>query len=204
MLDAGCGSATALFYLNKYAGDCISSYVGIDMLPPERRRLRYRDIRIRNQFHRVYLQENWDFGQFDLVWCAEVIEHILDDRKLLRKLASQLLPDGTLILTTPSKVFVENMARSVPGYEAISPVQDGGHVRTGYDLPMLRALADDCGLTLVSHAWLMPGTDSDVRWHLNPNPSPVSALRRNLRDILVRRNAGFVINGEPAVYAHAT
>ena len=93
------------------------------------------------------------------------------------------------------------MAHFIPGYETISTTQDGGHVRTGYDLSMLRALAHDCGLALESHAWLMPGAAQDVRWHLNPNPSPVDALARNIRDIFARRNTGFVVNGDPDLYA---
>lgn len=117
-------------------------------------------------------------------------------------MTSQLLSDGSLIITTPSRLFVEDMGRYVPGYAAVSITQDGGHVRTGYDLNMLRTLGDDCGLTLISHAWLMPGAASDVRWHLNPGPSPVGALARNIRDIFARRNAGFVIGGPPKSFAH--
>jgi SAM-dependent methyltransferase len=202
VLDVGCGSATALFYLYFYAKRAVGRYVGIDMLPPGRLRVRYKEIAIPSEFHQVYLDKDWNYGEFDLVWCAEVIEHILDDRKLLRKLRSQLRPHGVLIVTTPSKVFVENMAPFVPGYDAVSTIQDGGHVRTGYDLDMLRALGDDCGLTLNSHGWLMPGTAPDVRWHLNPTPSPGGSLARNIRDIFARRNADFVTNGDPDLYAH--
>jgi 2-polyprenyl-3-methyl-5-hydroxy-6-metoxy-1,4-benzoquinol methylase len=202
VLDVGCGSATALFYIHSRAKHAVGKYVGIDMLSPERLRARYESIGIANEFHQVHLDDDWSYGEFDVVWCAEVIEHLLDDRKLLRKLRSQLDPRGILIITTPSKAFIEGMARLVPGCEAISTVQDGGHVRTGYDLDMLRALADDCGLVLESHAWLMPGTAPDVRWHLNPTPSAVGSLARNIRDIVTRRTADFVIDGDPSRYAH--
>ena len=116
------------------------------MLSPERLQARYEGIGIANEFHQVHLDDDWSYGEFDVVWCAEVIEHLLDDRKLLRKLRSQLHPRGILIITTPSKAFIEGMARLVPGCEAISTVQDGGHVRTGYDLEMLRALAASTSL----------------------------------------------------------
>jgi SAM-dependent methyltransferase len=201
ILDVGCGSATALFYLHSYAKRVVRKYVGIDMRSPERLRTRYKDIGIANEFHQVHLDEDWNYGEFDFVWCAEVIEHILDDRKLFRKLRSHLDPHGVLIVTTPSKSFVENMARFVPGCEAVSTIQDGGHVRTGYDLDMLRALGDESGLRLEWHAWLMPGAAPDVRWHLNPNPSPVGAVARNVRDIFARRNVDFVMNGDPDMYA---
>jgi 2-polyprenyl-6-hydroxyphenyl methylase/3-demethylubiquinone-9 3-methyltransferase len=201
MLDVGCGSATVLYYLDTYAENTVTDYVGLDMLEQNRLRKRYKDIGIRNEFHQLYLDEDWDFGEFDLIWCSEVIEHIRDDRKLLRKLCSQLRPKGTLIVTTPSKVFVENMARYIPGFDSVSATQDGGHVRTGYDLRMLRALADDCGLSLLSHAWIHPATAQDVRWHLVPNPTPIAAVARNLRDIFTRRNADFVRGGDPALFA---
>jgi 2-polyprenyl-3-methyl-5-hydroxy-6-metoxy-1,4-benzoquinol methylase len=202
MLDVGCGSATVLFYLDNYAKNSVADYVGLDMLPQNRLRNRYSNISIRRQFHQLYLDQDWSFGEFDLVWCSEVIEHIMDDHALIRKLRSQLRPDGTLIITTPSKVFVESMAHYVPGYDSVSATQDGGHVRTGYDLPTLRALGKDCGLTLLSHAWVHPATAEDVRWHIVPNPSPVAAVVRNVRDIFARRNADFVRGGDPALYAH--
>lgn len=201
ILDVGCGSATALFYLNSYARGALSKYVGIDMLPPARLRVRYRNIPVCAEFHQVYLDQDWDFGTFDLVWCAEVIEHILDDRKLLRKLSSQVSPGGSLIITTPSRLFVENMARYVPGYETISKTQDGGHVRTGYDLDMLEELAHDCDLTLHSHAWLHPATAQDIRWHLTPHPTPIHAIARNVRDVFSRRGTPFVLGGDPKLYA---
>jgi hypothetical protein len=93
------------------------------------------------------------------------------------------------------------MAHYVPGYEAISKTQDGGHVRTGYDLSMLRELARDCELTLQSHAWLHPASPEDIRWHLTPHPRPIRALARNVRDIFSRPGIPFVLGGDPQLYA---
>ncbi len=39
---------------------------------------------------------------FDVVVCFEVVEHILDDRKLIRDLHACLKPGGRLFLTTPN------------------------------------------------------------------------------------------------------
>ncbi len=41
-------------------------------------------------------------GQFDLVTCMEVIEHVADPAEFVRELARRLAPDGLLIMSTPS------------------------------------------------------------------------------------------------------
>src|SRR5690349_2113883 len=41
-------------------------------------------------------------GQFDLVTCMEVIEHVADPASFLKSLAKRLAPDGLLILSTPN------------------------------------------------------------------------------------------------------
>jgi SAM-dependent methyltransferase len=82
-------------------------------------------------------------GQFDVVLCFETIEHILDDRKLMRDMARCLKPGGRLLLTTPNYY-----------YRAISPEDDGPfetretgwHVRRGYSAEMLKELCRHGGL----------------------------------------------------------
>lgn len=44
-----------------------------------------------------------DAGQYDLVLCSEVLEHVQDSPALLRGLAKLLATDGTLILSTPQR-----------------------------------------------------------------------------------------------------
>lgn len=80
---------------------------------------------------------------FDYVLSLENIEHVLDDRKLMRDLAACLKPGGWLILSTPCK-----------NYRAVTPEDNGPferketgwHVRRGYTAAMLRELAADAGL----------------------------------------------------------
>lgn len=82
-------------------------------------------------------------GRFDVVLSLENIEHIIDDRKLMRDLAACLKPGGRLLLTTPNYE-----------YRAVTPEDDGPfvteetgwHVRRGYSPAMLRELADESGL----------------------------------------------------------
>lgn len=85
-----------------------------------------------------------DLGEFDQIVCLEVVEHLLDDARLLRNLASVLRPDGRLILTTPSAAH-RRLVR-----ERLSASEDGGHVRWGYTDEEVIALFEQAGLRVVN------------------------------------------------------
>lgn len=85
-----------------------------------------------------------DWPQFDQIVCLETLEHVRDDRKLMRDLACRLAPEGQLFLTTPFKGH-----RPLLG-ETVSIEEDGGHVRWGYTHEEIRSLAEVCGLEVVS------------------------------------------------------
>jgi SAM-dependent methyltransferase len=89
-----------------------------------------------------------ELGQFDQVFCLEVIEHILDDHKLLRDLARVVRPGGRLLLTTP---YLRH--RRFYG-ETISEVEDGHHVRVGYTHAEMDRLLAEAGFRPESHAFL--------------------------------------------------
>jgi SAM-dependent methyltransferase len=132
VLDAGCGSGLSLLYMYKYYPTRVKEYVGID-LRTERLRDRYRFVTLPHRFLDVDLDSNWKFGLFDVIFCSEVIEHVIEDRRLFSRLCAHLSDKGVLLLTTPNKTFVARFARVLPGFDAISAAQDGGHVRTGYE-----------------------------------------------------------------------
>lgn len=89
-------------------------------------------------------------GRFGVVVCTEVIEHILDDAKLIRDISACLLPRGVLLLTTPYK-----------GYRAITSAdngpfsleEDGGHVRRGYTFEEVGRLCEQAGLIVERRAF---------------------------------------------------
>jgi 2-polyprenyl-3-methyl-5-hydroxy-6-metoxy-1,4-benzoquinol methylase len=153
VLDAGCGSGLAFAYL---AGRCsakISYYAGID-IDTSRLRWRYRGSSIPHDFVDADLDSSWRLGGFDLVFASEVIEHLIDDRRLFANLFEHLTEKGVLVITTPNKTFVQRIAQVLPGFDAVSSTQDGGHVRVGYDPEELLYLARAYPLRLISQSYI--------------------------------------------------
>ncbi|MGI9435861.1 MAG: class I SAM-dependent methyltransferase [Geminicoccaceae bacterium] len=150
LLDVGCGAGITLRHLSAIASGKIGRYVGID-LAAERLRQRYRNVRIIDvAFHNVDLDDAWDFGQFDVVWCSEVIEHLMDDAGQILKMKQALKPGGMLLVTTPCLDFVQHVGALFPPILKTSAVQDGGHVRHGYRFEDLVGLAAEAGLMVNS------------------------------------------------------
>ncbi len=152
LLDAGCGSGLAIRHLTRSLPGKVTDYVGIDLAA---RRLvpRYRNLRrLRVEFLDIALDDDWWLGTFDVVWCSEVMEHLLNDRGLLAKLKAALKPGGTLLVTAPSLDFVKHVGRHYSPILQTSPRQDGGHVRHGYRREDLARLAEQCDLQLVTVA----------------------------------------------------
>jgi SAM-dependent methyltransferase len=90
------------------------------------------------------LDEDKDLAaKFDVVICLECIEHILDDRKLMKDLASCLKEGGQLLLTTPNVNYRPLTAKDNGPW---STIEDGGHVRKGYSEERLRELCRSSGL----------------------------------------------------------
>lgn len=52
-------------------------------------------------------------GQFDLIFCTEVLEHLVNPGRQLRALAERLQPAGTLVLTVPNGRTDRTPARAI-------------------------------------------------------------------------------------------
>ena len=91
-----------------------------------------------------HLDARNDFiGKFDIAICFECIEHVMNDRKLIRDIAVCLKPGGRMLLTTPYYYY-----RAITSGDngPFSKVEDGGHVRRGYTKTMLIELCEHAGL----------------------------------------------------------
>ncbi len=163
LLDVGCGAGITLRHLAKAAPGKILRYVGID-LQAERLISRYRDVdAIEVGFHNVDLDDDWDVGVFDVVWCSEVVEHLMDDAGLFEKMKRSVRPGGIVLITTPCLDFVLQMGRFFPPILTTSRVQDGGHVRHGYRPDDIERLAVGAGLVVESIDGVNPLTLDETR-----------------------------------------
>jgi SAM-dependent methyltransferase len=77
---------------------------------------------------------------FHLVVMCEVLEHVMDDFAAIQRIARWLKPGGRLVLSTPTASYGQ-----LPG-DRISVVEDGGHVRVGYEGPELDAMLSRVGI----------------------------------------------------------
>jgi 2-polyprenyl-3-methyl-5-hydroxy-6-metoxy-1,4-benzoquinol methylase len=150
VLDVGCGAGITLRHLATLDAGRIGRYVGID-LQAERLQARYRNVDgIDVAFHNVNLDDDWDVGAFDVVWCSQVIEHLMDDAGQILKMRRAARPGGMVMITTPCLEFVRHIGVLFPPILKTSVVQDGGHVRHGYRAEDIERLASRAGLTVES------------------------------------------------------
>ena len=145
-LDAGCGSGAFTLYAAKIGNQAVG--VSSDEANNRKARARADILRISTA---AFVQSDLrqldeikaQLGHFDQIICLETIEHIRDDKKLLRDLSDLLKPGGRLLLTTPFEGCPPLRG------DQLSQQEDGGHVRWGYTHQDIRELFDDCGLDTV-------------------------------------------------------
>jgi 2-polyprenyl-3-methyl-5-hydroxy-6-metoxy-1,4-benzoquinol methylase len=96
---------------------------------------------------RVDLREPGDEHAYDVVVCADVLEHIDDDHRAVKHLSCALKPGGLLIVTAPSVPQPRHLGLVAWRERRIhfSP-EAYGHVRQGYSRSGLQRLFHDAGL----------------------------------------------------------
>jgi 2-polyprenyl-6-hydroxyphenyl methylase/3-demethylubiquinone-9 3-methyltransferase len=65
-------------------------------------------------------------GQFDLITCMEVIEHVADPAAFVTALSKRLAPDGLLILSTPNQTSLSRLLMITVG-EGLGQIPRGTH-----------------------------------------------------------------------------
>ncbi|RJP72889.1 MAG: class I SAM-dependent methyltransferase [Candidatus Zixiibacteriota bacterium] len=108
-------------------------------------------------------------GRFDLALSVDVLEHIEDDRAMIRNIGASLKPGGLFVLTTPYW----------PGTpESASQVFVGEHVRPGYSRQDLQEKLNQAGLELERFD-ITYGPAGNVAWKLLQR-GPMSWLAKRI------------------------
>jgi 2-polyprenyl-6-hydroxyphenyl methylase / 3-demethylubiquinone-9 3-methyltransferase len=88
-------------------------------------------------------------GQFDMVTCMEVIEHVANPAAFVKSLATRLAPGGLLILSTPNATSWSKLLMITIG-EGLGRIPRGTHDFAKFIAPeRMKALLLDAGLSCV-------------------------------------------------------
>jgi len=81
-------------------------------------------------------------GEYDLILCQELLEHLSNAEEILAALSDRLVPGGRMVITVPTKRSEQWLKRLNPNYMQNDP---HGHVRE-FDEAELRKLMRGAGL----------------------------------------------------------
>lgn len=149
ILDAGCSWGALLFELSRSGGLESFELIGVDLSVGALRDARRvaRSLRT-GAFHALAADIRFlPFAEnsFDSVICADVLEHIENDRSAIRDLRRTLRSDGRLILTVPN-------AEQKTAWVSTSNMELFNHVREGYSFEVLRLLMESEGFYIIRTA----------------------------------------------------
>ena len=152
ILEAGCGSGVFSYRLaaeghevtaidlQQYVAKCETRYHAFrDELPGQIQFIAH-DLRTLDKLEGL--------EGFDCVICTEVIEHIMNDAKLVSDISRCLRKGGRLVLTTPNKHYHPLFG------DRVSEIEDGGHVRKGYALTDLKNICERSDLEIIQVEYL--------------------------------------------------
>ncbi|MGC8793992.1 MAG: class I SAM-dependent methyltransferase, partial [Bryobacteraceae bacterium] len=151
MLDAGSGRGDLALHLARRCPHWQIVGVDADEIKIERANSLARRYRLENvRFEPALLQDIAFDSEFDLVVSADVLEHIVDDVRVIANLCRAVRPGGYVLVTSPSVPQRPHLplVRWREKRIGFHPSQYG-HVRQGYGPTDLAAKFGQCGARLV-------------------------------------------------------
>lgn len=172
VLDAGTGFGQYAYYIaRRYPR---AEVVGVDLktdyLEQARRFVARTPVADRVHFVQDDLTRLQTEGPFNLILSVDVLEHIEDDRAVLRNFARVLRPGGYVIINTPSDQGGSDV--QAPGQQSF--IEE--HVREGYSRELLEARLREAGLEPVESHYSY-GPFGSLAWRLLVK-YPMLALNR--------------------------
>jgi SAM-dependent methyltransferase len=135
LLDVGCGR-NALYMRHV---DPTDEYCGCDIIPPHVDVPCFEVVDLNTE----RLADKFD-GQFDVVFCGEVIEHVFSPDTLIADLKAVLAPNGLLLLSTPNLAYWVNRLLLLVGINPLF-VENSANVKLGRRTQLLGQGAETQG-----------------------------------------------------------
>lgn len=126
-LDIGCGAGLVAEPLARMGAEVQGIDAGADVIAAARAHAAGQGLSIGYQDGDVLAFAQDHAGQFDLVTCLEVVEHVTDVQAFVEAIARLLKPGGLLVFSTPNRT-PQSWAVLIAGAEKITRlIPDGGH-----------------------------------------------------------------------------
>ena len=141
-LDVGCGAGLLAEPLARLGARVTAIDASAELIEVAREHAAAMDLEVA---YRAIAIEEAD-GQFDLITCMEVIEHVADPVTFVKALAKRLAPNGLLILSTPNRTSWSRLMLIVIG-EGTGRIPKGTHDFDKLITPeRMKVLLADAGL----------------------------------------------------------
>jgi 2-polyprenyl-3-methyl-5-hydroxy-6-metoxy-1,4-benzoquinol methylase len=166
VLDVGCGGGAFTIGLARMGHDTLGlTYDQASLEKAGQRAVWYggRKATFRLCDVRKLDQEHDLKNRFDSVICLECIEHILNDKKLVKDMAACLKPGGRLYLTTPNIDYIPITPSDAGPFEK---EETGWHVRKGYGEKEIRELFENTGLQIQRITFCSGFLSQKITWIL--------------------------------------
>lgn len=173
VLDIGCASGGLLRIL----GDRASYRAGLELSPSAAEAARRHADEIVCGAVDSDPPPSFARSSFDLVICADVIEHVVDPVEALRRAAGWCAPGGSVLVSVPNIGYVSarwRIARGRFGYDDEGGIFDSGHLHF-FTPDLLEQTVTRAGLTMVSLQPVVPGVRN---WLPAVNRLPLRVRRR--------------------------
>ena len=153
ILDSGCGQGVFTFEIARRLPESTVTGLDIDKTLIERNRHIAEITGLKNcNFKYQDIAETPLEGQYDLVLSIDVLEHIVDDEKVLKKYYNALNPGGDMLLHVPAYYRHWFFFKWKVNFEV------EGHVRPGYRMEDIVKKVEDAGFIILeklyTYGWL--------------------------------------------------
>jgi 2-polyprenyl-6-hydroxyphenyl methylase/3-demethylubiquinone-9 3-methyltransferase len=144
-LDVGCGAGLLAEPLARLGARVTGLDASSELIAMAREHAAARGLEIDYRAGELAAHE----GQYDLVTCMEVIEHVADPAAFVKALAKRLAPGGLLILSTPNATGWSKLLMITIG-EGLGRIPRGTHDFAKFIAPeRMKLLLGDAGLACI-------------------------------------------------------